>query len=151
MRRAVSVLAVLGVLLGVTAMPTAAPQPAAAVAVSQSFEAVFGQLVFQNTSARTTARNVITKYVARQQFDEPTIQDVPAGKYGAGPALLVTLRLAARADADEVWADITGNVLSVLRPTSIIRQSSVTFDAEEGTQTVTEIHRRTVPAAPDDF
>jgi hypothetical protein len=116
----------------------------------ESFEAVFGQLVFQNTTARNQARNALDKYAARNNYTPPTITDVAAGKYGAGPALLVTLRLDARADADEAWSDgvaMTAN----LRATSILRQSSVVFDATEGTQTVTEIHKLTVPPDPGDF
>lgn len=125
--------------------PSATAQP-------ESFEVVFGQLVFQTTNARNTARAVIQNYASRNQYDTPTITDVPAGKYGAGPALLVTMRLQNRSDADDVWADVTAaNRLTALRATSQLRQSSVQFDATEGTQTVTEIHKLTVPAAPDDF
>lgn len=122
-----------------------------ALAAEESFHVVIGQLVFATTQRRNQARTVITNYASRNQYTPPTITDIPAGKYGAGPSLMVTMRLANRVDADEVWADVTGNVLSNLQPTSRLWQSSVVFDAVEGTQTVTEVHRLTVPAAPDDF
>lgn len=136
--------------LAAAALTTGAVTAMPATAAPESFEAVFGQLVFQNNTTRNQARTTIERYVARNNYSEPNITDVPAGKYGAGPSMVVTLRLASRADANEVWADITAATGS-LRPTSIMRQSSVQFDATEGTQTVTEIHKLTVPAAPDDF
>lgn len=130
------------------AMIGAAP---AAQADEATFHAVFGQLVFDDAQARQQTRTVLEAYVSRSNFTTPTIADVAPGKYGAGPALLVTFRLDVRADADAVWADVTRNVvLNRLRPTSQLRQSSVTFDPETGTQTVTVVHKLTVPAEPDD-
>lgn len=126
-----------------------------ASAVPESFEVVFGQLVFQNAATRNAAQTRITNTLGnrpRFQDTEWTVTPVAAGKYGAGPALMVTLRMTSRADADALWSDITQvTALSTLRATSMLLQSSVQFDAELGTQTVTQIHQLTVPAAPGDF
>lgn len=143
-RRFITALAASVLLLGATqAMP--------ATATPESFEVVFGQMVFANQAQANQAESAITSFLNRARFRDEVAQilQVPAGKYGAGPTLVVTIRSTSRADADAIWAAGESR-FGTLQSGSQLIQSSVTFDSELGTQTVTVIHKRSFPAAPGD-
>lgn len=109
---------------------------------NESFEVVFGQLVFQNAQRLNTTRNMIeNRLLNKPTFRDvaPTLFEVPAGKYGAGPTLVATLRMADRADADAIWTD-AASIFGQLMDGSVLMQSSVEFDATEGTGTTTVVH-----------
>ena len=124
----------------------------AAPAAVESFELVQGQLVFSTAGQRSTARTRITQLLNKRTFRDvdPTLIDVPAGKYGAGPTLVVTLQMADRADADAIWSRVDTESLQFLLNGSQILQSSVSFDAVTGEQTVTLVHQRSFPPQPTD-
>lgn len=120
---------------------------------SETFHVVFGQLVFQNAQRLNQARNAIeNRLLNKPTFRDvqPTLFEVPAGKYGAGPTLVATLRMSDVADADGIWA-LVPSFVDNLQDGSMLMQSSVTFDAMEGTSLTTVIHRIHIPAAADDI
>lgn len=117
---------------------------------SETFEYIGAQLVFASSAARDAFSADITSFLSgKRQFRDaqPTIK--PTSKYG-GPGLAVTIQMADRVDADALWDRAVTQAFSQFQSGSWIRQSSVTFDATAGTQTVDVIHIRSFPAAPDD-
>ena len=119
----------------------------------ETFEVCFGQLVFQNAQRLNQTRNMIENRILNKptfRDVQPTIFEVPAGKYGAGPTLVVTLRMASRADADAIWSDAM-SALGNFEIGSFLMQSHVEFDPAVGTSFTEVIHRIHVPAAVDDI
>lgn len=117
----------------------------------ETFHVVFGQMVFNNQNTLNQARTVIESRMSRPRFNdvEPTIFEVPAGKYGAGPTLVVTLRMVDIADADQLWSDASAR-FNVLQPGSVMQQSTVTQDNSTGAGSTTVIHLVHFPAAVGD-
>lgn len=118
----------------------------------ETFELVYAQLVFGNQNQANSAETAISNFLARPAFrdGDQTIFQVPAGKYGAGPTLLVTARMRDRADADAIW-NAAQTRLAQVQAGSFIMQTAVTMDAVSGTSDAVVIHRVTVPALPDDI
>lgn len=119
---------------------------------TENFELIYGQLVFGNQNQANNAEAAITTFLARPTFRgvEQTIFQVPAGKYGAGPSLVVTARMLSRVDADAIW-DAAISRLAQLQPGSFIMQTSVSMDAVVGTSDAVVVHRVSVPALADDI
>lgn len=118
----------------------------------ESFELIYGQLVFGNQNQANGAETAIRSFLSRPAFrdGDQTIFQVPAGKYGAGPTLLVTARMQQRADADAIW-DAAQSRMGQVQNGSFIMQTSVTMDSTSGTSDAVVIHRVSVPALPDDI
>ena len=118
----------------------------------ETFELVLGNLVFPTQAicnqAQTAIQNLLNKPTFRDV--EPTIYQVPAGKYGAGPSLNVTLRMRDRADADALWAEAASR-FGILLAGSFCEQSSITMDQAEGTSSAIVIHMRHFPPFAGDI
>lgn len=121
----------------------------------ENFDALYGPLVFQNTTAQNAARTRINNYLNAHpnQYREAVVTDFLAGKYGTGPGLYCTIRFSgpdSRADADGLWDDITNANLSTLKNGSQIFQTSVVVD-DDNQATGTLVHKLSIPTQPDDF
>lgn len=133
-------------------MPPVKRDPDVVAEVLESFELIYGILVFATAGRRDTAQTRITNLLNKPTFRDatPTLEPYPAGKYGAGPTLIVTLRMTNRADADAIWSEAEARSFGFLLDGSFLMQTSVSFDSETGEGTTTIVHRRSFPPAEGD-
>ena len=117
------------------------------------FHVVHGNLVFTNQARCDQALAAIQAFLARPAFKdaaEQTLFQYPAGKYGAGPSLVVTLRYVAGADADAVWEAAMTRWNFCIAGTKL-QQVIVEQDNLGGpVAPAIVVHRRSNPVAPDD-
>jgi hypothetical protein len=127
------------------------PQPRTLLLIG---ETIAGVLVFVDEATRTQARNAIETYLARPRAGvatTPELMDQPAGKYGAGPTLLVRVAFLSLADANEAWATAVTFIFPALIPDSQLDQYTSTSDDEHTINTTVYQHQMHVPARPEDF
>lgn len=110
----------------------------AAVVVTERFR---GVAVCTNTTRRNALETRAALWAAKEGASAPpTTQRVNAGKYGAGPTLLIGINFPDRATADAAWADIDGFDPTFLLEGTMLMQYTAREDGETVNETIT-IHR----------
>jgi hypothetical protein len=116
-------------------------------------EQIVAYLVCDTEQRRNQVSNVIGAYLDRQKAGarDFVLFDVPPGKYGTGPTLVVSAPFLSRTDADNAWADLSGVNPTWLIAGSIAEQFTSTEDIEQNLNETVYIHRLHWPSQPDDF
>jgi len=116
-------------------------------------EQITGVLVCATEQRRNQVRSVIGAYLSRPKAGtrDFVLTDAPAGKYGAGPALVVSAPFVSRQDADDAWTDLAAVNTTWLIEGSVAQQFTSTEDPEVGINETVYHHRKHWPADPSDF
>lgn len=97
-------------------------------------EAIRGVAVCLNTARRNQLESSVNSWARRAGFSAPSAEEVPAGKYGTGPTLVIAVDFPDLASADAAWAQINGFDPTWILDGSMIQQ----FTAREDGETVNE-------------
>lgn len=100
-------------------------------------ERIRGVAVCTTTARRDQLENRATTWARQVQASEPpATQRVAAGKYGAGPTLLIGVNFPDAATADAAWADIDAVDPSFLLEGSMVMRYQAREDGETVNETI---------------
>jgi hypothetical protein len=116
-------------------------------------EQITAYLVCSSTQRRNQIRNVITAYLSKPKAGarDFVLFDVPPGKYGAGPTLVVSTPFVSRVDADTAWADLEAINSTWLIEGSRADQFTSREDPDISLNETIYIHRKHWPSEVGDF